>query len=98
MVAEFWPQWDWVDFRDPNGHESSLSDLVRAALGEPPIDGTEKKTTEADGAFAREYERRVRFLVWLRSVGLEKEVYMESMRKLAEPWNADPSWKDHEPK
>lgn len=92
LVIEFWPQWDWIDFRTPEDHEDALSHLVKAALGKVH-DETPKDTAFGSGLGGlSKYERRIHGLKRLRSAGLEEEIYFETQRKLAARWIDDPEW------
>lgn len=92
LVTEFWPQWDWIDFRPAEAHEISFMHLVRATLGNPPYGEVIIRTFGPDARRLSDYERRFHDLKRLRSAGLEEEIYMETQRKIIARWMDDPDW------
>lgn len=92
LVTELWPQWDWIDFRPAEFHESSFMHLVGAALGNSPYREVVTPTVGPQVRRLSDYERRFHSLKGLRSAGLEEEIYMEAQRKIIDRWMDDPDW------
>lgn len=94
LAAEFWPQWDWIDFREPEGHEANFQRMLMAILGARPDAASSIGDEGLDTPHLGEYERRIRRLERFRSIGLREDVYMESQRKIITRWLDDPHWED----
>lgn len=94
LVAEFWPQWDWIDFRESKSHEVNFQRMLGAILGERPFTPLSVDNERAAPPRLSEYERRIRRLERFLSIGLREEVYIEVQRKIITKWMDDPHWED----
>lgn len=95
LVAQHWPQWDWVDLRHPDDHEEGLKTIHAVARGRSRGDlneGGPRKEDSGNGPSLGVYIHRIAQLERLSEAGLSDEARIEAERKIVALWMDDPEW------